>query len=179
MEKSSVNSYSIEEFNKIESLIKILEGIREFANQQLKEGENSIFIKLRPAGNHSKSDAEYISEIMKAFKSFCLPSFLMKGDIYEKMFHEKLTSAKKNQVITIAKNLWTIHQTFSTKGIAKLQDIDLQLLRSKQMSQKEVTNIFKSQEKRRTAKALAVSSELKVEEFKNLKLTSDELAHCK
>jgi hypothetical protein len=75
-------SYSTEEFNKIESLIKILEGIREFVNQQQTLGENSIFIKLRPPGDLHMSDAEYINDILKQFKAFCLPSFLMKGDIY-------------------------------------------------------------------------------------------------
>lgn len=139
MQSSSTNNYKIDEFNKIESLIKILQGIREFADNQLSLGSSSILIKLRPVGSYQKSDSEYLNDILKAFKTFCLPQFLIKGDIYEKMFHEKLTVAKKNQVVTIAKNLWAIHQTFSTKGIAKLQDIDLEVLRSRQFAQANKT----------------------------------------
>ena len=102
MQKSPKNGYSNEEFNQIESLIKILEGIRDFVDQEMTMGENSIFIKLRPAGTYTKSDTQYITEILKQFKQFCLPSFLMKGDIYPKIFHEKLTTAKKHQVIQMA-----------------------------------------------------------------------------
>ena len=95
----------------------------------------------------------------------------MKGDIYEKMFHEKLTAAKKNQVVTIAKNLWGIHQTFSTKGIAKLQDIDLEILRSRQMVQiGEEKGQSPPSAKKRNKKTLLISSDIKMEEFKNLKL---------
>jgi len=45
------------------------------------------------------------------------------------------------------------------------------------MSQKEISNIFKSHtasEKKRVSKTLTISSEIKAEEFKNLKLSSNE-----
>ena len=93
----------------------------------------------------------------------------MKGDIYPKIFHEKLTTAKRNQVISMAQNLWTIHQTVSTKGIAKLLDIDLSVLRSEKMSSKEISKVFKSSEKKRDAKE---AKEAKVEEFKTMRLNT-------
>jgi hypothetical protein len=66
----------------------------------------------------------------------------------------------------MAQNLWTIHQTVSTKGIAKLLDIDLSVLRSEQMSSKEISKVFKSSEKKRCAK------DAKVEEFKTMRLNT-------
>jgi hypothetical protein len=102
---------------------------------------------------------------MKAFKNFCLPQFLMKGDIYEKIFHEKLTLVKKQQVATIAKNLWTIHQTFSTKGIAKLQDIDIEGLRARPMAQESG---------KKGKKSLVISSDINMEELKTLNLKDEE-----
>jgi tetrahydrodipicolinate N-succinyltransferase len=69
-------------------------------------------------------------------------------------------------VISMAQNLWTIHQTVSTKVIAKLLDIDLSVLRSEQMSSKEISKVFKSSEKKRCAK------DAKVEEFKTMRLNT-------
>jgi hypothetical protein len=74
----------------------------------------------------------------------------------------------------MAQNLWTIHQTVSTKGIAKLLDIDLSVLRSDQVSSKEVSKIFKSSEKKREAK---VTTEIRVEEFKTMKIHNS--SECK
>lgn len=97
--KKSQKSYTNEEYYQVETLIKILDGIRDFVDQQLNLGENSIFVKLRSNTNSKLSDSEYIIETMKTFKSFCLPTFLYEGDIHAKIFHEKLTASKRNLVI--------------------------------------------------------------------------------
>lgn len=158
--------YSTEEFYKIESLIKILEGIREFVNKQQTLGEDSMFVKLRPQGSYPKSHTEYIVELLKQFKAFCLPSFLMKGDIYQKIFHDNLTTAKRNQVITMAKNLWAIHQTYSTKENAPLIDIDLDVLRSRiQSPSKDEEHQYNN--KYAKLNTNSSSSLVKTEELKN------------
>ena len=74
----------------------------------------------------------------------------------------------------MAQNLWIIHQTVSTKGIAKLLDIDVSVLRSGKMSSTEIRKIFKSSKKKREAK---VTTEIRDEEFKTMKLHNS--SECK
>jgi hypothetical protein len=70
--------------------MKILQGVRIFAEEQMLLGEDSVFYKLKTK-EVKKGVQEQIQDVLKAFKAFCLPSFLIKGDIYQKMFHEKMT----------------------------------------------------------------------------------------
>jgi hypothetical protein len=75
----------------------------------------------------------------------------------------------------MAKNLWAIHQTFSTKGIAQLLDIDLEALRSRQTD--KPNNDSEASTKKRFSKAPNISSDIKIEEFKNLQLEDHRLCN--
>ena len=66
-----------------------------------------------------------------------MPKFLQKGKIFENVYHERLTQEKKIQLLNTLQKLQQIHQTFATKGVSTLLDVDLGSLRSKEHQQTE------------------------------------------
>ena len=110
---------------------------------------------------------------MQEFLNYCLPAFLQKGDIYEKIFHEKQRfSYKRRQLVQVAEHLWEIHQTFSSKKLPKHVDAEprKQKVAQKQESKKKTS--MNSSLGEDDYKILKINAKKSSDESKNFKFLS-------
>lgn len=90
--------------------------------------------------------------MLGSFKEFIMPKFLQKGKIFENVYHERLTQEKKVQLLNTLSKLQQIHQTFATKGVSTLLDVDLSSLRKEHHSTEKASPVGADQKEPEAAK---------------------------
>jgi len=109
MKENQVQSFSTEEFNKVDQLMRLLESAFSFVKEQMQLGSQSILYHRHPHG------APNIQSTLLKFKQFCTPKFLQNalasGTSYNIIFHRRIDSHARSQLVEVINNLERIHCT--------------------------------------------------------------------